>query len=83
MEVEFSTHALERIKQRKISKHRVIQTINTPTKILSSSYERSLCRKQFGSKILEVVIKNEATKIIIITAYYLRSKNENKIRLKS
>lgn len=72
MEIEFSKHSIERLKHRKISRNRVIHTISHPDEQPPSSRERRLNRKRFGSKILEVVTKNEDTKIIIITAYYLK-----------
>ncbi|MBI4157583.1 DUF4258 domain-containing protein, partial [Candidatus Woesebacteria bacterium] len=78
MKIEFSKHARERIKTRRISKNRVVKTIQNSAKILQSFRFRKLFQKNYGDKMLEVVTKIENRKIIVITAYYLRNKNENK-----
>ncbi len=83
MKIEFSKHARERIKTRRISKNRVVKTIQNSAKILQSFRFRKLFQKNYGDKMLEVVTKIENRKIIVITAYYLRNKNENKIRQKN
>ena len=68
-----STHAKERKRNRKIPVAQIDQTIRKPDKIIKSYRGRLLHRKQFGSKILEVVIRNEKEKLIVVTLYYLKN----------
>lgn len=72
MKIEFSKHAKERLKHRKIPQKRIIQTLSSSTDILSSFRNRTLSRKRFGGKILEVITKKEKNKVIVVTAYYLK-----------
>jgi len=76
MSIEFSDHALEQVKSRKIPRKRIIDTIKNPQKKIKSFKNRILRQKQFGSKILEAVTVTEGSKITVITAYYLEE-NEN------
>lgn len=70
MKIEYSAHAKARIKQRKISKDRILQTINDPDETNFSFRDRQIYRKKFGDIILEVVTIKEK-KLIVVTAYYL------------
>lgn len=83
MKIEFSKHAEERIKSRKISKTRVIEVIKNPDKVILSFRFRQLLQRTYGGKILEVVIKVESKRMIVITACYLLNKDEIKIRQKN
>lgn len=71
MPVVFSEHAKKQFKERKITKSRVILTVENPDKILPSFKDRKLRQKAFGGTILEVVTKTEGFRITVITAYYL------------
>ena len=72
MSIEFSKHALDQLKARKIPKARIFITIKKPQKKLKSFNYRRLRQKQFGSKILEVVTITEGSKITVVTQYYLK-----------
>lgn len=76
MEIEFSAHARNQTKRRRISRKRIIETINTGKKEVSYKMRKTYW-KQFGQKTLEVVVANEAGKLIIVTSYYTY---ENKLR---
>ena len=76
MSIEFSDHAVEQVKSRKIPRKRVIDTIKKPQKKIESFKNRMLRQRQFGSKILEAVTITEGSKITVITADYLEE-NEN------
>ncbi len=72
MEVEFSKHALEQLLIRsRISKQMVLDTLQKSDKIDKSYREREVYIKKFGDEYLEVVIKKEDNKIIVITQYLL------------
>lgn len=81
--IEFSKHSKERNKKRKISNKKIVETVRNPDEVKSSYQSRKLYRKQFGDKILEVVIASEHGKIIVVTQYYLENSYENKIRHKN
>ncbi len=70
MKIEFSKHAEERIKSRKISKIRVIEVIKNPNNVIISFRFRQLLQRTYNDKILEVVTKVEGEKVTVITAYY-------------
>lgn len=72
MSIEFSKHALDQLKSRKIPKARVIETVKKPQKKLKSFKNRKLRRKPFGSKILEVVTITEGSRTTVISQYYLK-----------
>lgn len=65
-----SKHAAERKRNRKIPLSQIKQTILKPDVIIRSYRGRLLHRKQFGSRILEVVTRKEKQTLIIVTLYY-------------
>lgn len=77
MSIKFSEHALRQLKARKIPKGRILLTVRKPASKLKSFKKRMLRRRQFGSKILEVVTITEGSKITVITPYYLEGADEN------
>ncbi|HLA04256.1 MAG TPA: DUF4258 domain-containing protein [Patescibacteria group bacterium] len=76
MSIEFSDHAVEQVKSRKIPRKRVIDTIKKPQKKIESFKNRMLRQRQFGSKILEAVTITEGSKITVITVYYLEENED-------
>ncbi|MDO8486724.1 MAG: DUF4258 domain-containing protein [Candidatus Curtissbacteria bacterium] len=77
MSIKFSDHATRQLKARKISKRDVIQTVKNPEVKSKSFKNRTLRRRRFGSKMLEVVTITEGSTIIVITPYYLEEEDEN------
>lgn len=71
MSIKFSDHAAAQLKERKIPKKRVVDTVKKPETKSKSFKNRTLRQRRFGSKILEVVAVTEDSKITVITAYYL------------
>ena len=72
MSIEFSDHAKRQLKRRKISQKLVLSSVRNPQEIIGSYRDRRLRRKRIGSKILEIITRTEGSKIIVITAYYLK-----------
>jgi len=72
MSINFSNHAQEQIRDRKIPIARVNKTIKNYERKIKSFKNRTLRQRRFGSKILEVVTKTEGSKITVITVYYLK-----------
>jgi hypothetical protein len=69
MPIIFSDHAKENLKERYISKKRIIETVKYPDRILVSFKNRRLRQRRFGDKILEVVTVTEGSQITVVTAY--------------
>jgi hypothetical protein len=71
VKLEFSSHAKEQLKRRRVSQKKVLKTVDNPDKVLPSYKNREIYRKVFEEKILEVVVINEDNIFVVITAYYL------------
>ncbi|MEX2028567.1 MAG: DUF4258 domain-containing protein [Candidatus Curtissbacteria bacterium] len=71
MSIEFSDHAKEQLKTRRIARGLVIDAVKKADKKIKSFKGRALRQKRFGSKILEVVTVTEGAKITVVTVYYL------------
>lgn len=67
MKARYTLHALERIRQRGISREEVEACLNNPDKIIENNETK--CIKKLGNKALIVVYRMEAGAIIVITAY--------------
>ena len=72
MPIVISNHAKRQLKRRKISQKLVLSSVRNPQEIIGSYRDRRLRRKRIGSKILEIITRTEGSKIIVITAYYLK-----------
>lgn len=69
MLIQFTKHALERIKARQIEKKEIILTLNNPEKTIKTKSDSYIAQKKFGEKLLRVIYKKVGKNIIIITAY--------------
>ncbi len=67
--VVFGLHALQRIEERGITTHEVIEALENPDKILNSFKERILIEKYFPLKKVCVIYKEKLESIIVITVY--------------
>ena len=72
MTIIFSDHAKFQLKKRNISKELVKKVVLNPQSTKSSFRERKLFRRLIDDKLLEVVIKIEGSRLIVITGYYLK-----------
>jgi len=72
MRIEFSRHALDQLKNRpRITRRMVVETVTSPDEVVASYRGRLLYRKALETGALEVVVKEEDNKHIIITEYLL------------
>lgn len=71
MTILFSTHANMQILRRGITRAKVLDTIKNSDELKVSFRGRQLYQKKFRDRILEVVVVEEDTTLVIITAYYL------------
>ena len=68
MPIEFTKHALERLKARDIDKKEVISTLKTPEKIIKTS-GINIAQKKVEHQLLRVFYREEKKTKIVITAY--------------
>ncbi len=72
MEIEFTLHAKEQIKERKISEDEVINAIQNPDKIYQE-FGKYYAEKDIGRGIIKIIFKKDKY-INIITVYWLKIK---------
>lgn len=74
MRIEFSSHALDQFKHRpRITKHMVLEAVSSPDHIVELYRGRRLYQKIIEVDTLEVAVKEEDNKHIIITEYFWES----------
>ena len=67
MKIRYTLHALERMRQRGISREEVEACLNNPDRIIKDKEFK--CVKRLNNKALIVVYRIEADATIVITAY--------------
>ena len=67
--IVFTKHALERMKQRAITRDEVIRAVNTSKKRLTDSLGHSIVQLEDNGKVLRVFYVEREKDIIVITAY--------------
>jgi len=72
MEIIYSAHALEKMKERKITKELIENSISNPDSRIDSRFGRLIIHKIIKDKLLRIVIKKEIDVFMVITAYYTR-----------
>jgi hypothetical protein len=71
MRIIYTTHAKERMKQRKILPRDIREAILHPTSELVRTDGLHMVNKSKGKRVLEIICKKSHTTAVIITAYYL------------
>lgn len=66
----FTSHSLLKLKQRKISKIKVIETLKKPDYMANGYAKRKIAFKKFDKLFLKVIYRKEDEDIIIITQYF-------------
>ncbi|WP_457550515.1 DUF4258 domain-containing protein [Archaeoglobus sp.] len=69
MKIKFIEHALERMKERGITKEEVIKAISEPDYVGKGYGEREVAQKLIDGKLLRVIYERHGDEIIVITAY--------------
>jgi len=67
--IVFIAHALERLRDRKISKELVIQTLNEPDSVDTGYLGRKISQKILNGKLIRVIYEETEDEILVITAY--------------
>ena len=69
--LKLSDHAKKQRIERKIPLEQIIKTVKNP-KIKAKSFKnRELRQREFGDKILEVVVIQEEETLVVVTQYYM------------
>lgn len=72
MPIEFTKHALERIKARGIEKKEIFSTLKKPDNVIENP-EVKIAQKQISHQLLRIFYKEEGdTKILLISPLILR-----------
>ena len=69
--VVFIDHALERLRERKISKELVMQALNEPDSVDTGYPGRKIAQKSLNGKIIRVIHEERDDEILVITAYII------------
>jgi hypothetical protein len=68
----FTNHSLLKLKQRKIPRKFVIETIKSPDHVGESYSDRKTCFKKFSKLYLKVIYKNEVNNVVVITQHWVK-----------
>lgn len=68
-QIIFIRHALDRLKERGISRELVIEVIKNPDNVDSESERRKIVQKLIKGKLLRIVYDDEDEAIVVISAY--------------
>ncbi|MBI2084643.1 MAG: DUF4258 domain-containing protein [Candidatus Aenigmarchaeota archaeon] len=72
MEFDYTDHAEENIKERKLSKKVIEDVIINPEKVIEGRFDRKIAQKIVGNKLLRVIYEQEDNIYEIVTAYYTK-----------
>ncbi len=67
----FTDHALKRMRERKVSRAQVLETIKNPEIEIVEDNNIKLLRRKFKNKPLEIAVETGKNKIIVVTLYWL------------
>jgi hypothetical protein len=71
MSIIFTGHAIIKLKQRKINRQLVLETIKNPSLIRPTYGFREEFYRKFGGLYLKVVIKKGKKHVIVLTAHWV------------
>ncbi|MDO8518263.1 MAG: DUF4258 domain-containing protein [bacterium] len=71
MQIEFSDHAELKIRQRKLSRQKILETVERPDLVQLGYSGREKLFKNFGKNHLQVIVKREAGSIVVVTAHWI------------
>ncbi len=78
MKVIFSNHAELKIRQRKLAREKILETIARPDSSTPSLDGREILLKKFRTNHLQVVVKRERAAIIVITSHWVARPRKGK-----
>ncbi len=69
MLITYTKHALEQMKNRKISNHEVKDTLNNPIRIIHDKFGNFIAQKLVNTYLIRVVYREEVNTKIVVTVY--------------
>jgi hypothetical protein len=73
MDIEFTTHALERMRKYGVDKAMVEKTLGTPDSVTKGHTERRIYQKRLNGHVLRVIVEEHKSFLAVITTYKARS----------
>ena len=73
MDVEFTTHALERMRKYGVDKEMVEKTLEAPDSVTKGHTERRICQRKLNGHVLRIVVEEHKSFLVVITTYKARS----------
>jgi hypothetical protein len=70
MAIDYTEHSISRMKQRRISKAHVEDTIGNPDFSFVTRLGRSVALKKYDNKFLKVIYERSNDKITVVTVYW-------------
>ena len=78
MKFNYTDHAEENIKERKLNKKIIENILKHPNKIAEGRFGRKIAQKIVGEKLLRIIYEENDNVYIIVTAYYTKSERYSK-----
>lgn len=69
MAIKYIPHALERMKERGISRELVEEVLLSPDNTLEGYFGRKVAQKRINGKLIRVVYEEKEDEVLVITAY--------------
>ncbi len=73
MQLEFTGHALERMRKYQIDRRMVDDAIVKPDNVTKGYSERRIYQKRLNGHVLRVIVEEHKNLIVVITTYKARS----------
>ena len=73
MDIEFTTHALERMRKYSVDKATVKKTLEAPDSVTKGHTERRIYQRRLNGHVLRVIVEEHKRFIVVITTYKARS----------
>ncbi|MEM3673644.1 MAG: DUF4258 domain-containing protein [Candidatus Bathyarchaeia archaeon] len=70
--IEYTEHAIFRMRYRSISKTSVEEVVQNPDSIFITRFGRSAALKRYGDRFLKVIYEKSNDKITVVTVYWTR-----------
>ena len=73
MNIEFTTHSLERMRKYGVDKAMVGKTLGAPDLVTKGHTERRVYQRRLNGHVLRVIVEEYKSLLVIITTYKARS----------
>ncbi len=73
MQIEFTSHALERMHRYDVDKASVERTLEAPDSVTKGHTERRIYQRRLNGHVLRVIVEEHKSFLVVITTYKARS----------